>query len=84
MGGKAAALRMLEEPQPGETVTTSRVRRCRSDEEALMRVDVKLGAVALIFGLFSAGTVGAAAFLPLEQMGIIPALRNNNEAAGGR
>jgi hypothetical protein len=34
-----------------------------------MRVSAKLGALALIFGLFSAGTVGAAAFLPLEQTG---------------
>jgi hypothetical protein len=34
-----------------------------------MRVSAKLSALALLFGLFSAGTVGAAAFLPLEQMG---------------
>jgi hypothetical protein len=69
VGGKAGALGMLKEPGRGETVTTGRVRRRRSDEEALMRVSVKLSALAVIFGLFSAGTVGAAAFLPLEQMG---------------
>jgi hypothetical protein len=67
MGGKAGALGMLEEPQRGETVTKGRVRRCL--DEDLMTVSVKLRALALIFGLFSAGTVGAAAFLPLEQMG---------------
>lgn len=34
-----------------------------------MRFSVKLCALALTFGLFSAGTVGAAAFLPLERLG---------------
>jgi hypothetical protein len=34
-----------------------------------MKISMKLCALALTFGLFSAGTVGAAAFLPLERMG---------------
>jgi hypothetical protein len=34
-----------------------------------MRFSVKLCALALTFGLFSVGTVGAAAFLPLERLG---------------
>jgi hypothetical protein len=34
-----------------------------------MRMSLRLCALATVFGLFSAGTVGAAAFLPLEQFG---------------
>jgi hypothetical protein len=34
-----------------------------------MKINAKLCAVAAMFGLFSAGTIGAAAFLPLERMG---------------
>jgi hypothetical protein len=60
---------MLEDFRRGEALTNGCVRRRRSDKEALMRVSVKLSGLALLFGLLSAGTVGAAAFLPLEQMG---------------
>ena len=37
--------------------------------EAPVRFNSKLCALALTFGVFSIGTVAAAAFLPLEQLG---------------